>query len=188
MFSVLSGQVTNFDWPDSDVTYTASDGTVYSESISKYAEDCLGHRGSDVFPFDLLANDVNDFTVQTGIKGGPVGGGNTFTNREVLAALDPRINALSYVYDTFDWPHCTADGFDLKDAWLANGETGSIPGREAGTPTAGQAGGDGASARADHVSVGGRTVFEQGVPRFPMYGTLKAKMADLKARKNAPMN
>ncbi|CAN0340212.1 unnamed protein product, partial [Hapterophycus canaliculatus] len=128
MYSVLTGQVKNFEWPDADVTYTASDGTVYSEPISKYAEDCMGHRGSDVFPFDLLANDVNDFTVQTGIKGSPTGGGNTLTNREVLAALDPRINALSYVYDTFEWSHCAVDGFDLKDAWLAKGEAGSSPG------------------------------------------------------------
>lgn len=39
------------------------------------------------------------------------------TNREILAALDPRANSLSYVYDKFEWSHCEADGYDFNDAW-----------------------------------------------------------------------
>ena len=170
MYTVLTGQITDYTWPDADVTYTASDGTVYTESISKYSEGCDGHRGGDIFPFDLLAKDVNDFTVQTGIKGTPEGGGNTLTNREVLAALDPRVDALPYVYDTFEWAHCAADGFDLKDAWSAGG---------AADPSK-----HGAPRRDEHrQSIDGRTVFEKNAPRFPMYGALEAKMATLRAGK-----
>lgn len=164
MYTVLTDQITDYTWPDSDVTYTASDGTVYTESISKYSEECEGHRGEDVFPFHLLANDVNDFTVQTGIKGGPEGGGNTFTNREVLAALDPRADALPYVYDTFKWTHCEADGFDLNDAWRSKSERK-------------------ASAREGHrQTVAGRTVFEKNALRYPMYDVLEAKMAGIRER------
>lgn len=180
MYTVLTGQITDYTWPDADVTYTASDGTVYTESISKYSEDCEGHRGGDVFPFDLLAKDVNDFTVHPGIKGSPEGGGNTFTNREVLAALDPRLDALPYVYDTFEWAHCEADGFDLKDAWRAKGETSAsaTKGAATGPPE------PRTPRREEHrQSVDGRTVFEKNALRFPMYDTLEAKMASLREGK-----
>lgn len=82
-----------------------------------------------MFPFGILANDPNhDFKIRSGIITGenydsstsPLragGGGNSLTNREVLRALDPRINALPYVYDTFKWKHCAIDGYDLDDAW-----------------------------------------------------------------------
>ncbi|CAM9627360.1 unnamed protein product [Pylaiella littoralis] len=181
MYTVLTGQITDYTWPDSDVTLTASDGTAYTESISKYSEDCLGHRGSDVFPFDLLAGDSHDFTVQTGIKGNPSDGGNIFTNREVLGALDPRMNALSYVYDTFEWKHCEADGFDLGRAWLANGGAGgstSAKGIAAAGPPA-----PNTPPLSQRQSVNGRTVFEKDALRFPLYGTLTAKMVDLQKRK-----
>lgn len=43
-------------------------------------------------------------------------GGNSIPNRDLVKLLDPRINSMTYIYDTFEWPHCTADGFDLGDA------------------------------------------------------------------------
>ena len=121
MFSVLTGSVTDFTWPDEDVTTTYPDGTTYTEVLSIYGEDCAGHAGKDIFPFGLLNGDVNDFKVQTGIKGNVPGGGNVLTNKEVLEALDPRNNALPYVYDTFKWSHCEAEGFNMNDAWGAGG-------------------------------------------------------------------
>lgn len=178
MYSVLTGQIADYTWPDSDVTYTASDGASYTESISKYSDECLGHHGSDVFPFDLLANDVHDFTVQTGIKGNPEGGGNTLTNREVLGAIDPRTNALPYVYDTFEWKHCETDGFDMSDAWHARDSTAKRTKAAAGPP------GNKTPPSAHRQSVDGRTVFEKDALQFPMYGTLRAKLADLKERKH----
>lgn len=34
-----------------------------------------------------------------------------------MQVLDPRVNSLNYIYDTFEWTHCTADGYDMNDAW-----------------------------------------------------------------------
>ncbi|CAN0329747.1 unnamed protein product, partial [Hapterophycus canaliculatus] len=104
MYTVLTGQMKDYSWPDSDVTITKRDGTTVSEAISLFGDTCLGHRGSDVFPFGLLDNDSNGFEVIT-----------TLTNRELLAEFDPRVNSLPYVYDTFKWEHCSDDGFDFDD-------------------------------------------------------------------------
>ncbi|CAM9874878.1 unnamed protein product, partial [Hapterophycus canaliculatus] len=101
-YTVLTGQMKDFSWPDSDVTITNPDGSLSFESVSIDGDDCNGHRGSDVFPFGLLRN------TSDGFEG--AGRGNNFTNRELLARLDPRINALSYVYDNFKWTHCSEDG------------------------------------------------------------------------------
>lgn len=194
MFAVLTGSVTDFSWPDKDVTYTASDGTTYTEPISVYSEDCEGHRGSDIFPFDLLDTDANDFTVQTGIKGNVPGGGNMLTNREALLAFDPRINALPYVYDTFEWAHCKEDGFDLNDAWAARSGGAEANARApAGNPDGGggpeekggaQHGGGGGGAR-DRKTAGGRAIIEKNAARYPRYASLESKMASLKKRNHA---
>lgn len=121
MFSVLTGSVTDFSWPDEDITFTTSDGKTLTKPICAYTDECEGHRGKDVFPFGLLDSDANDFTVKTGIKGSAPGGGNVLTNRRALEAFDPRINGLSYVYDTFKWAHCEKDEFNFDDAWVAGG-------------------------------------------------------------------
>ena len=62
MFSVLTGRITDFKWADSDIEITDSDGTTYTESISLYTDSCVGHRGSDVFPFGLLSSDCLLYT------------------------------------------------------------------------------------------------------------------------------
>lgn len=179
MFSVLSGRVTDFSWPDSDVTYTALDGTTYSEVISVYSDECEGHRGGDVFPFGLLDSDDNDFTVRTGIRGNPAEGGNTLTNAEALAAFDPRVNALPYVYDSFRWDHCSADGIRMEDAWTQGG-SGGKDARPAATDAKG-----GASVPGDRKTAGGRTIFEKGTPRYPVYDSLVRKMVDLRKSEDA---
>lgn len=137
MFKQLTGTMTDLTWPDThtDVGATSNvEGANLREPrmISFYSDDCAGHRGSDVYPFGLMKG-VGDSTVRTGLNtdgnvapgekqvnsGGRRGltGGNTLTNREILAALDPRVNTLPYVYDTFRWPHCEAQGFHMDDAW-----------------------------------------------------------------------
>lgn len=118
MFSVLTGHVTDFTWPDENISYTDENGDSVSEMISLYGEDCTGHRGSDVFPFGLLDTDTDGFTVKTGIRGNDETG-NTLTNRELLQAFDPRSNSLPYVYDNFKWTHCEADGVSFDQAWEA---------------------------------------------------------------------
>ncbi|CAM9493178.1 unnamed protein product [Ectocarpus sp. 6 AP-2014] len=115
-FPVLTGSIDDFFWTDADTNVTFADGTTVSEITSVYSDHCIGHHGSDVFPYYLLDTDTTGFEVKTGVRGQPVFG-NMLTNREILTALDPRANSLSYVYDKFEWSHCAADGFDFNDAW-----------------------------------------------------------------------
>ena len=63
MFAVLTGQISDYTWPDSDITITKPDGTTVSEIVSMYGDTCVGHRGSDVFPFGLLDTDDDGFEV-----------------------------------------------------------------------------------------------------------------------------
>lgn len=118
MFTLLTGQITDFDWPDVDLKrYDATSVTIVLDKVlSRYGEQCGGHRGSDVFPYGLLADETDGFEVQTGIRSNN-GAGNKLTNREAVQALDPRANTLSYIYDTFKWEHCAVDGYNFDDAW-----------------------------------------------------------------------
>ncbi|CAM9241469.1 unnamed protein product [Ectocarpus sp. 12 AP-2014] len=119
MFSSLTGQVTDFHWPDSEFSHTDSNGNTVVERISDYDDTCKGHGGGDVFPFGLLDNDESTLKINTGMKGDEEDG-NTLTNREALAAIDARFNNLPYVYDNFKWNHCTDYGIDFDDAWDAS--------------------------------------------------------------------
>lgn len=148
--------MTDLSWPDSDVSIVDEDtGITEVEVLSLYDEDCVGHRGSDVFPFGL-ATDVGDvgFLARTAIKGDEEGG-NVLSNREILQALDPRVNRLSYIYDTFEWAHCVEDGINMDDAWQ--------------TPTA-----------AETVK---RPTFKEGETRYPLYDMLKKKAAEVAGTK-----
>ncbi|CBN79225.1 TYRosinase family member (tyr-4) [Ectocarpus siliculosus] len=156
MYVVLTGQITDWSWPDADVTYTTPDGTVVTESLSEYEESCFGHHGSDVFPFGLLDTDTDGFEIKTGISFNSATG-NELTNREALQAFDPRINALPYVYDTFNWEHCAADGYDFGDAWQSSTKKSK--------------------------STSARPAFEDGVPRAPMYSSTLKLMAEGKAKR-----
>lgn len=156
MFKRLTGTMTDLTWPDSDVTVVDEDtGTIESEVLSLYDEDCVGHRGSDVFPFGL-ATDVGDvgFLARTAIKGDEEGG-NVLSNREILQALDPRVNRLSYIYDTFEWSHCEEDGIDMNDAWQTPSSTEGVK----------------------------RPTFKKGETRYPLYDMLKKKAEEVAARK-----
>ncbi|CAB1112225.1 unnamed protein product [Ectocarpus sp. CCAP 1310/34] len=89
-FPVLTGSIDDFCWTDADINVTFADGTTVSEITSVYSDHCVGHHGSDVFPYFLLDTDTDGFEVA---------------------------NSLSYVSDKFEWSHCEADGFDFNDAW-----------------------------------------------------------------------
>lgn len=56
MFARLTGNTYDLDWPDADASSS-------NEMISRYGDDCVGHGGSDVFPFDLLDSDHDGFEV-----------------------------------------------------------------------------------------------------------------------------
>lgn len=62
MFSVLTGQITDWTWPNNDAMST-------SERISNYGDTCVGHGGSDVFPFGLLDTDIDGFEVRAWNEG-----------------------------------------------------------------------------------------------------------------------
>lgn len=170
MFSEITGGIDELTWPDEDVTYTDDDGTVVSESLSLYGDTCEGHAGSDVFPFGLLDTDTDGFTIKTGIKENALTG-NKLSNREVLKALDPRANLLTYVYDTFKWDHCALEGVNFDDAWAST---------ESAAPETGVGGKTGTIG-----AKGKRTVFEEGVQRVPMYGSMKEHLAQNKASRQA---
>ncbi|CAM9642571.1 unnamed protein product [Ascophyllum nodosum] len=151
-FSVLTESVTDFNWPDKNLTFILDNGESYTQVTSSYYEECFGHRGMDVFPYGLLDDDGDDFEVWTGIRGSGVG--NTLSNREVLAAFDPRFNSMNYIYDTFKWTHCEQDGVYMDDAW---GDTSSM------------------------VEATDHRFFESQKPLSAMYINFKREMADLKA-------
>lgn len=193
MFKQLTGTMADTSWPDADTPETFPNGTPSLRRISLYTEKCTGHRGSDLYPFDLLPG-AADTPVKTGISDAsldykddiPAGGGgrgsskkgqpprnfqehhlgdnsddrsgerssentakagastkrassddddgggerNTLTNREVLRALDPRGDKLSYVYDDFRWDHCAEQGYDFGDAWLGGATATGVEGEE----------------------------------------------------------
>ena len=122
-FAVVTGQVSEFSWPDKDMPVSLPDGTSYTQYVSSYYEECNGHHGSHIFPFGLLGSDTDGFKVKTGVRSNPITG-NNLTNREVLEAFDPRFNSMNYVYDTFKWDHCLPEGYNFDDAW---GETAPSP-------------------------------------------------------------
>lgn len=64
MFKRLSGTLTNLTWPDNDVDFMTKKGEEVSWILSQWNEDCSGHRGSDVYPFGLMADEIDkDFKV-----------------------------------------------------------------------------------------------------------------------------
>lgn len=71
---------------------------------------CIGHRGSDVFPYGILSEVMTPQFTFWG-KTGP----NTINNRDLVHLFDPRVNALSYIFDNFQWEHCTESGWDFND-------------------------------------------------------------------------
>lgn len=152
MFTVLTGQITDYTWVDASFTYEDSNGIRMTEDISLYGDTCTGHGGSDVFPYGMLDTDADGFTIKTGIRGNAKHG-NRLTNREVLQAFDPHSNSLPYVYDNFNWAHCAADGIDFDDAWgNSQAKTNKPP------------------------------AFEEGASRPPMYNSIMEQMAKSKAK------
>ena len=160
MFKRLTGTMTDLTWPDAD-TYVLDEeaGTTSLEVLSLYGEDCAGHRGSDVFPFGLAVDDGDPgFMARTGIKGDEVSG-NSLTNREILQALDPRVNKLSYIYDTFEWSHCDMDGIHMSDTWAV----GAAEARKA----------------AAEKPTKKRPTFKEGEIRYPLFDNFKLKAKEL---------
>merc|ERR1711964_318452 len=58
---------------------------------------CEGHRIDDVLPFVGLVSD-----------------GDTYTNKEFYTFTHPYNEDLPYVYDSFEWSHCAAQGYVMN--------------------------------------------------------------------------
>ena len=116
---------------------------------------CFGHLGSDVFPHGIMANLITPVFNFNG-KAGP----NTHTNRELVKFFDPSSQALSYIYDNFEWPHCLESGYDFRDFFDTS--TGT-PGRvtTADSPDVGP--------RSGLKKVEGFGIFKQGEAKGPLY-------------------
>lgn len=85
---------------------------------------CTGHRGSDVFPYGMLADIMTpEFPL------GKVSAANKLTNRELLGALDPAKPSVPYIYDNFQWPHCLEEGINMADAYRSNSSTSASAAR-----------------------------------------------------------
>lgn len=122
------------------------------------------------------------YQVYTGIRGGgdtDTGGGNTLTNREVLLNLDPRRNSLPYIYDTFAWEHCEADGYHFDDAWpAASSAGGNKSTQDIGDSVSNEEGLDldrpnQSQSRTASGKNGARVVFRQGASRYPQFSAMK---------------
>lgn len=120
--------------------------------------------GKDVFPFGLASdeNSDSDFQIHTGIRGDN-DSGNTLNNREILRLLDPRVNSLNYIYDTFEWKHCAEDGIDFNDAF------GYDESEEEGVDRTETT----SKAEKKKAGSGTRPTFRQGGPKYPRYKVME---------------
>lgn len=63
-----------------------------------------------MFPYGIMENVITPQFTLWG-KTGP----NKLSNRDMVHLFDPRVNALSFIYDNFQWDHCTDLGWDMND-------------------------------------------------------------------------
>lgn len=54
-------------------------------------DSCFGHSSGDVFPFATFGDD-----------------GEAISNYEVVQKMSPFVDGLDYVFQSFEWAHCTA--------------------------------------------------------------------------------
>lgn len=125
--------------------------------------------GKDVFPFGLASDEDNDndFQIRTGIRGDN-DSGNTLNNREILRLLDPRVNSLNYIYDTFEWKHCMDDGINFNDAF-GDGESEGDGADRTGEDRTGTTSKD----EEKKTGSGIRPTFRQGGPKYPRYKVME---------------
>lgn len=86
----------------------ASGSSVYSQ--------CSGHDAEDVLPF-------SEMTAQSSHTAGS-GQFSDLTNAEIYALLDPTDNAMNYIYDSFEWSHCSEEGIEIRTSCGSGDEAG----------------------------------------------------------------
>ncbi|CAM9275842.1 unnamed protein product [Hapterophycus canaliculatus] len=126
---LLAGTFTDWSWPDEVGPWVGMDGIEYDVEISTRSDTCYGHRGSDIFPYEILNDTINPEFTFYGTKGV-----NTLQNRQLIKLFDPNENALPFIYDNFEWSHCEALGYDFSDFFdtstMQSGPKGSAASKE----------------------------------------------------------
>ncbi|CAM9305494.1 unnamed protein product [Ectocarpus fasciculatus] len=110
IFKLLAGTFTDYSWPDEVGPWVGMDGVEYDVTISTRSDTCYGHRGSDIFPYDIMTNTITPQFTFYGKKAP-----NTMQNRMLIKLFDPSENALPFIYDNFEWSHCESMGYDFSD-------------------------------------------------------------------------
>ncbi|CBJ33496.1 tyrosinase [Ectocarpus siliculosus] len=110
VFKLLAGTFTDYSWPDEVGTWVGMDGVEYDVIISTRSDTCNGHRGSDIFPYDIMTDVITPQFTFYGKKAP-----NTMKNRMLIKLFDPSENALPFIYDNFEWSHCSEMGYDFSD-------------------------------------------------------------------------
>lgn len=86
---------------------------LWSSSIggtTKYCQlgGCEGHHGYDILPYEIQVKNSDSGIFEY----------NQLSNAELLAAANPSLGMMPYIYDNFEWKHCSELGVKmrLKDA------------------------------------------------------------------------
>lgn len=74
---------------------------------------CWGHNEDDTTTWHIGSDDQ----VET-----------QYTNGELMELFNPELDTVPYIYDTFTWPHCEAEGYPLQLVEQKGPPDGAIPG------------------------------------------------------------
>jgi len=100
---LMAGGFENEKWAsDPENDYVCNKAECYIDGVKGYHDECCyGHYKNDKL-LDAVSGDRNSYT-------GP-------TNKATLKGTDPRKSSYSmtYVYDKFEWSHCTDSGYDFS--------------------------------------------------------------------------
>ncbi|CAM9151095.1 unnamed protein product [Choristocarpus tenellus] len=163
LFKTITGTLDDKFWPESSTSYTDEDLESFDIVLSLYGDECYGHRGSDVFPFGLMAESNTKWPVRLWGKTQT----NKFTNRDVLLAIDGTVNGLPYIYDSFSWPHCKEQGFDFTDLWSDNYD--SVTDRTGGNPRPRHEKAEQLRMKVKDKVKDGFSIFREGEVKLPRY-------------------
>lgn len=84
-----------------------------TETGGALRKQCYGHRGSDIFPYGILSDLITPQFTFYGQKAE-----NTLQNRALMKLFDPKENALPFIYDNFDWSHCSDLVSEATRRWI----------------------------------------------------------------------
>ena len=99
----LANQLTDERWLDPSTELGGEEKTVFCKTAQS---ECKGHHADDLMPFGTALVQDHEYSVLAA---------GTLTLGELYKMMDPNKDALPYVYDSFEWDHCTSIGFDFRN-------------------------------------------------------------------------